>query len=112
MTDIQITRISKPGCDDRHEQVTHLGDSDRMYTRWDVICWIEDGETFFHTMIGGRRADIRVREVAGFKYLQAAIDGSWNDDLLALPSEARTERARHPASDDRASPMLSFSIAA
>jgi hypothetical protein len=94
MTDIQITRISKPERDDRHEHVTHLGDFDRMYPRWDIICWIEEGETTFHTMIGGRRADIRVRETKGLKYLQAAIDGSWNDDLLALPDVPCAERVR------------------
>jgi hypothetical protein len=105
--DIQITRIVRQDSDGRHEQITHLGDSERMWPRWDVICWIEEGETTFYTMIGGKRADVHVREAGGFKYVQAVAAGSWNDDLLALPRVPRIpEEPAHPARDEWARAMV------
>jgi hypothetical protein len=105
--DIQIIRISKPDRSGAHEQITHLGDSDRMWSRWDVMCWIEEGETAFYTMIGGKRADIRVREAEGFRYLQTWADGSWNDDLLALPRASQSpEEPDYSAKDEWARTMV------
>jgi len=105
--DIQITRISKPDRNSVHEHITHLGDSDRMWLKWDVICWIEDGETTFYTMIDGKRADIRVRERNGFKYVQTAAEDSWSNDLLALPRVTQTsEEPDRPAKDEWARTML------
>lgn len=105
--DIQITRISKSDRSGAHEQISHLGDSERMWPRWDVICWIEEGETVFYTTIGGKRADIRVREAKGFKYVQAWVDGSWNDDLLVLPRVPQTpEEPDRPAKNDWARTMV------
>ena len=105
--DIQITRICKPDRNSVHEHITHLGDSERMWPKWDVICWIEEGETNFYTMIGGKRADIRVREAKGFKYVQAAVDGVWNDDLLILYGVAQTlEEPDHPVKDEWARTMV------
>jgi hypothetical protein len=105
--DIQITRISKPDGNSMHEQITHLGDSERMWPKWDVICWIEEGETTFYTMIGGKRADIHVREVKGFKYVQTAVAGSWKDDLLVLPRVPRTPgEPDHRAKDEWARTMV------
>jgi hypothetical protein len=105
--DIQITRITKSDRDGAHEHITRLGDSDRMWPKWDVICWIEEGETTFYTMVDGKQADIRVRERKGLKYLQTWVDGSWNDDLLALSQVTEiAEESDRPAKDEWARTML------
>jgi hypothetical protein len=84
MPTYQITCITKPNRQSTHEAITHLGNSGGKFTRSQVIDKIDAGTDTFFTMLGGKRADIHVRERNGTKYVQTAADGYYNDNLLAL----------------------------
>jgi hypothetical protein len=71
-----------------HEHIVQLGGG----TAWkpmsvaDVIKAIETKTDTFHTLVDGKRAEVRVREPStGKKYVQTIADGVWKDNLLALP---------------------------
>jgi hypothetical protein len=86
---IQITCIRLSGTlltEARHEHITHAGNATGVWPRADIIAWIKSGSYVFFTLVGGLRADIRVREdrIRG-EYIQTYADGVWKDNLLALP---------------------------
>ncbi len=88
MPDCQVDCINKKDRNSTHEGITHLGGPGGG-TRWkwpraDVITSIESGTNTFYTSVGGKRADVKVREGANGKYVQTQADGYWNDNLLAL----------------------------
>ena len=86
MADVQITCIRKKDRQSSHEHITHLGNSHGTWARGDVINWIDSGTNTFFTMVGGRRADIRVvRETGKAPYLRTYADGAWSNNLLSLP---------------------------
>jgi len=86
MADVQITCIRKPHPQSPHEHITHVGNSQGVWTRDQVVGWIDRGEHTFYTSVAGKRADISVRrEVGKAPYLQTHADGFWNNNLLALP---------------------------
>ena len=87
MADIQITCIVKPHPLSSHEHITHVGSYGYLWTREQVIAWIETGTDTFYTLDGfGRRANVGVyREIGKPPYLKTHADGVWNNNLLALP---------------------------
>jgi Protein of unknown function (DUF3892) len=85
MSDVQVTCITKPDRENTHEAITHLGNSTGTWTVAQVVAWIETRTNTFYTLVGGKRADVLVRESPrGHKYVQTAADGYYNNNLLAL----------------------------
>lgn len=84
MADVQVTCITKPDRNSPHEHITHLGGRTWRWSVQDVITSIQSGTNAFYTYDGRRRADVRVRERNGRKFVQTQADGDWTDNLLAL----------------------------
>lgn len=86
MADIQITCISKQPRNNPYEGITHLGGSNRMWTRQQVVDSIDAKTNTFYTLVNGNRGNIGVvREAGQLPYLRTYADGKWNDNLLSLP---------------------------
>ncbi|MFZ5790706.1 MAG: DUF3892 domain-containing protein [Pseudomonadota bacterium] len=86
MADVWVQCINKTPRDDTHQGITYLGGPGWKWTRQEVIASIKNGSNTFYTFVGGKRADVKVRETAdGREYVQTQADGYWNDNLLALP---------------------------
>ncbi|RWM26890.1 DUF3892 domain-containing protein [Mesorhizobium sp.] len=85
MTDVQVTCINKLPRENKHEGITHLGNSTGKWARSQVIQWIESGTNTFYTLVGGKRANVGVINGPNGKYVRTHADGQWNDNLLALP---------------------------
>jgi len=86
MADVQLTCIRKPHPQSPHEHITHVGNAQGVWTREQVIQWIDRHEHTFYTLVGGKRANVGVAWEAGKSpYLRTHADGYWNDNLLALP---------------------------
>jgi hypothetical protein len=86
MPDVQITCITKTGTD--HSSITHLGGTAGGGWRWtkqQVVTSINNKTNTFHTLVGGKRAEVHVRD-GNPPYVQTAADGQWSNNLLALPS--------------------------
>lgn len=84
MTDTLVTCIIKPDRNSPHEHITHLGGPGWCWPVQTVITLIESGINTFYTNNGGRKADVRVRQRNGRKFVQTVADGYWTDNLLAL----------------------------
>ena len=88
MADVRVTCIIKPGSDNRHEHITHLGNQPNwLWTREDVIKSIEAKTNTFYVLDDRtkKRAEVGVvRPDHGAPYLRTYADGVWNDNLLAL----------------------------
>ena len=84
MADVQVTCINKQPRDDTHEGITHLGGAGWKWTRQQVIDSINDKSNTFFTNVGGRRANVAVRDGRYRPYVQTHADGQWNNNLLAL----------------------------
>lgn len=82
---IQLTHVRLTHPNVGHEHISHLGNSAGMWTRAQVVAWIESGEFGFYTSVNGQQAEVRVRRTSTTKYVQTIADGVWNDNLLALP---------------------------
>ena len=87
MADIQLTCIRKPDPQSQHEHITHVGTATQVWTREQVIAWIDARTNTYYTRDGsGKRADVGVvREQGKAPYLRTHADGTWNNNLLALP---------------------------
>jgi hypothetical protein len=87
MSDVRITCIRKQHPQSAHEHITHVGSNGSIWTREQVISWIERREHTFYTQdSSGRRADVGVvREGGKAPYLRTHADGQWNNNLLSLP---------------------------
>ena len=87
MADARLTCIIKPHPQSSHEHITHVGNGAQVWTREQVIGWIDTGaHTFYVLAPDGRRADVGVvREAGKAPYLRTHADGRWNNNLLALP---------------------------
>ena len=84
MADAQVTCITKPDRNSSHEHITHLGGRTWCWSVQEVITSIQNGTNTFYTYDGRKRADVRVRERNGRKFVQTQADGDWTDNLLAL----------------------------
>lgn len=82
---IQLTKVRLTHPMGRHEHISHLGNHQGMWTREQIVAWIESGELGFYTSVHGNTATVYVRTNGVTKYVQTAADGVWNDNLLALP---------------------------
>jgi len=87
MSDVRITCIRKPHPQSPHEHITHVGTNGQVWTREQVIAWIDAGAYTFYTLDAySRRADVGiVREPGKAPYLRTYADGVWNNNLLSLP---------------------------
>lgn len=85
MSDVQVTCINKQPRNDTHQGITHLGGPGWKWSRQQVIDSINGRTNTFYTQVGGRRADIGVRDGPNGQYVQTHADGQWNNNLLALP---------------------------
>jgi len=84
MADARVTCINKQPRNDTHHGITHLGGPNWKWTRQEVINSIKSGTNTFHTLVDGKRAEVKVREGANGEYVQTQADGVWTDNLLAL----------------------------
>lgn len=84
MSDVQVTCIKKAG--GAHQHITHLGGATWQWTVAQVIDSIEAGTNTFYTFVGGKRAVVAIVNGANGNYLQTHADGSWNNNLLSLPT--------------------------
>jgi hypothetical protein len=89
MADVQVTCITKPHPESRHEHITRVGNprADWNWPRERVIASIEAKTNTFYVLDPrtGKRANIGVVRLAGHTpYLRTHADGDWNDNLLSL----------------------------
>jgi hypothetical protein len=85
LADIQVTCINKQPRVNPHEGITYLGGSGWKWARSQVIQSIESGTNAFYMLVGGKRANLVVVSGPNGKYVRTHADGSYNDNLLALP---------------------------
>lgn len=87
MADVRLTCIRKPNPQSSHEYITHVGSNGQVWTREQVIAWIDRKEHSFYTLDAfGNRANVGVvREAGKHPYLRTYADGRWNNNLLSLP---------------------------
>jgi hypothetical protein len=88
MADVQVTCINKTPRNNPHEGITHLGGAGGggwRWTRQEVINSIQAKTNTFYTQVGGKRANVGIVDSPNGPYLRTYADGSWNDNLLALP---------------------------
>ena len=88
MATVLVTCINKLPRNNPFEGITHLGGSGGGGWKWprqQVIDSINSGTNSFYTFVDGKRADIAVINGANGSYLRTHADGTWNDNLLALP---------------------------
>jgi hypothetical protein len=88
MSEYQVTCITKPNRESRHEHITHIGNIEQGWklTRETAISRIEANQEAYYTVDNqtGKRVYIGVVRQAGKSpYLQTHADGKWNDNLLA-----------------------------
>lgn len=85
MSDVQVKCINKLPRNNTHEGITHLGGSGWKWTRQQVIDSIEAKSNTFYTQVNGKRAEIGVVNGTRSQFVRTYADGTWNDNLLALP---------------------------
>ena len=82
---IQLSRVRFWAPGTSHEHISHLGDTTRMWTRTQIVEWVESGAYGFYTNDGYRKAYVHVRtSSSGTKYVQTYADNTYTDNLLAL----------------------------
>jgi len=87
MADVRVTCIIKPNVNSPHEHITHLGGSNWLWTRDQVIESIDRSINTFFVIdsTSGKRSDVAVvRESGRHPYLRTHADGLWNNNLLSL----------------------------
>ncbi len=68
------------------EHITHAGNSRGLWSRDQIIDWIEQGSYQFFTYVNERLGIVFVRREPGWPaYLCTQLDGLWTEDLLSLP---------------------------
>jgi hypothetical protein len=90
VTEYEVTCITKPNRESRHEHITHIGNiaGNWRLDRESAIRRIESRAASFYTVdrYTGKRAYVDVvRENGKLPYLRTHADGKWNDNLLAQP---------------------------
>jgi hypothetical protein len=88
MADVQVTCITKPYPESRHEHITHLGGRTWKWTREDVIASIEASTNTFYVLDPrtGKRDNVGVVRPRDGRapFVQTYADGVWTDNLLSL----------------------------
>lgn len=83
MAVVLLTCVVKPRPNSPHEDIADVGTASALWTRKQVIGWIEADADTFCIIVNGRRAEVRVvREPGKEPYLRTRADGYWNDHLL------------------------------
>ena len=90
MNEFEVTCITKSSLDVRNDYVTHIGNQIGSWclTREIAIQRIESKQESYYTtdLRTGKKAYLGVvRETGKQPYLRTHADGTWNDNLLALP---------------------------
>jgi hypothetical protein len=88
MADVQVSCINKQPRDNPHEGITHLGGTGGggwKWTRQQVVDSINAKTNTFYTQVNGKRVNIDVVHGPNGDYVRTYADGTWNDNLLALP---------------------------
>lgn len=88
MNQFEVTCVTKPDRNSKHEHITHIGNISGKWkiTRELAISKIEAKTDAFYTTdkLTGKRAYVGVvREAGKSPYLRTHADGTWNDNLLA-----------------------------
>jgi hypothetical protein len=97
---IELRRIKKLIPRGGIEHITHAGNSRGLWSRDQIIDWIEQGSYQFFTCVNDRAEPVLVRRELGWPaYLCTQLGGMWTEDLLKLEI-ADDERApiREPES--------------
>jgi len=82
MADVLVTCVTT----NEDGDITHLGGAKWRWTSGQVIESVENQTNTFHTLVGGKRAEVGVATASnGRKYLRTHADGYWNNNLEALP---------------------------
>ena len=87
MADVQVTCIIKPNRESQHEHITHLGGSNWLWTRDEVMRSIEDKTNTFYVLdpVSRKRSNVGVmRPTVRDPYVKTYADGDWNNNLLSL----------------------------
>jgi hypothetical protein len=88
MTEFRITCVTKPDRFSSHERITSVGVEyfEKRLTVAEVVHYIQSKALAFYTLVNGRKAPVGVVDVPGrASYIRTHADGTWNDNLLALP---------------------------
>ena len=90
MNEFEVTCITKPERENRHEHITHIGNTSAGWcmTRETAIKRIDSKQEAYYTMDTrtGKKAYLAViRESGTVPYLRSHADGAWSDNLLAQP---------------------------
>jgi hypothetical protein len=88
VTEYEVTCITKPNRESKHEHITHIGNiaGNWRLTRESAIQRIENKSAAFFTVDRQSRKKVYVgviRESGKLPYLRTYADGKWNDNLLA-----------------------------
>jgi hypothetical protein len=89
MAEFEVNCITKPHPENRHEHITHIGNTNSGWqlSREEAIRRIDNGTEAYYTIDRrtGLRVYIAVVREGGLKgpYLRTHADGKWNDNLLA-----------------------------
>jgi hypothetical protein len=88
MAEFEVTCITKPNRESRHEHITHIGNVSAGWrmSREEAIRRISSNTDSFYTLDGqtGRRIYVGVvRESGRMPFLRTHADGKWKDNLLA-----------------------------
>jgi excisionase family DNA binding protein len=81
---VHVTCVKKRPLQNPHTGVTHLGNTDRQWTRDEVVAAIDAGTHTFYTLNGNGRAEIQVCTGPFSRYVRTRVDGQWTDGLLTL----------------------------
>ena len=88
ISEVQLTRISLSvphgGC----EHITHAGNSSGMWSREQIISWIEGEQYRFFTQVNYHKTYVGVVQGVYGKYIRTYANGVWNDNLLSLARAA------------------------
>jgi hypothetical protein len=84
---IELRRIKKLIPRGGIEHITHAGNSRGLWSRDQIIDWIEQDSYQFFTYVNERLGIVVVRREPGWPaYLCTQLDGVWTEDLLSLPA--------------------------
>ena len=88
MKEFEVTCVTKPHRESRHEHITHIGNSKNEWrlTREEAIRRIDSRQESYYTIErqSGKRVYVGVvREKGKLPFLRTYADGKWNDNLLA-----------------------------
>jgi hypothetical protein len=83
---IELRRIKKLIPRGGIEHITHAGNSRGLWSRDQIIDWIEQGSYQFFICVNEKLGIVLVRREPGWPaYLCTQLEGAWTEDLLSLP---------------------------